>query len=205
MPVDSPDLFDAPRAISPPDAELVLYPGFDPGNDPYDLLRELIQQTPWRADAITLFGKRHPQPRLHAWYGDAGCAYRYSGLRLEPLPWTPTLERLRRQVEQAAGGEFNSVLLNYYRHERDSMGMHADDEPELGPRPLIASLSLGATRTLLLRHRTRHDLKTLRLPLPHGSLLVMGGETQQHWKHGINKERRPLGPRVNLTFRKILR
>jgi alkylated DNA repair dioxygenase AlkB len=97
------------------------------------------------------------------------------------------------------------VLLNYYRDHRDSMGMHSDDEPELGPRPAIASVSLGHQRTFILKHRTRKELERVTLPLESGSLLLMKGDTQRHWKHGIDKERRPCGPRINLTFRQILR
>jgi alkylated DNA repair dioxygenase AlkB len=110
---------------------------------------------------------------------------------------------IKSPVEAIAGDKFNSVLLNYYRDHRDSMGMHSDDERELGKLPLIASLSLGGERTFILKHKTRKDLKPVRLKLASGSLLLMKGETQRHWKHGIEKETRPCGPRVNLTFRRI--
>jgi alkylated DNA repair dioxygenase AlkB len=121
------------------------------------------------------------------------------------LPWTETLQDIRRAVEAAAGASFNSVFLNYYRDHRDSMGFHSDDEPELGKEPTIASLSLGETRTLTLKHRRRKDREPVRLLLESGSLLVMKGETQRNWKHGIAKQSRPCGPRVNLTFRQSLR
>jgi alkylated DNA repair dioxygenase AlkB len=193
---------DGPQAIPLPDGELWLYPDFAAGDA--DSLPMLIAETPWRSDTIQLFGKRYLQPRLTAWYGDPGCRYTYSRLRLEPLPWTPLLARFRDRVGAAADAPFNSVLLNYYRDERDSMGMHADDEPELGPAPVIASVSLGERRNLVLRHRHDRSVDSLRLPLEHGSLLIMRGATQRNWKHGIEKERRPCGPRVNLTFRQIL-
>lgn len=164
---------------------------------------DLLSQTHWRQESITLWGKRYQQPRLIAWHGSPGASYRYSGTTLQPLPWTPTLLQLRRLVEDQTGSPFNSVLLNYYRDQSDSMGMHADDEPELGPRPVIASLSLGEERTLVFKHRRRRDLPPLRLALPPGSLLVMSGDTQANWKHGIAKLRRPCGPRLNLTFRYI--
>ena len=160
----------------------------------------LLAETPWRAETVVVFGKRHLQPRLTAWYGDA--SYTYSGLRLEPLPWTPLLLELRAAVEAACGQRFNSVLLNLYRNERDSMGMHSDDEPELGPGPVIASLSFGSTRTLILRHK--RNKQTLRLPLTDGSLLRMAGATQENWLHGINKSTRSLGARINLTFRYVV-
>ncbi len=169
-----------------------------------DCLEQLIAQTPWRQDPITLFGKTHLQPRLHAWYGDLNARYSYSGLALEPLAWTPLLAAIKSQVESICGAGFNSVLLNYYRDHQDGMGMHADDEPELGPTPVIASLSLGAQRPLRFKHRHDRSVESVKLPLAHGSLLVMAGETQRHWHHGMAKQARPCGPRVNLTFRKIL-
>lgn len=169
------------------------------------LLRKLIEQTPWRAEEITVWGKRHVQPRLTAWYGDAGSRYRYSGLDLEPLPWTDTLQAIREAVETVAGTTFNSVLLNYYRNHRDSMGFHSDDEPELGAEPVIGSLSLGARRMFTLKHRRGKDVAPVRIALESGSLLVMRGITQRNWKHGIAKQARPCGARVNLTFRRIHR
>jgi alkylated DNA repair dioxygenase AlkB len=117
------------------------------------------------------------------------------------LPFTPLLQAIRAAVENATGCRFNSVLLNYYRNERDSMGMHSDDEPELGPEPAIASVSFGSTRTFVLRHK--RTKRTLKLDLTDGSVLLMAGQLQKHWLHGINKLARPLGARVNLTFRYI--
>lgn len=190
-------------AIPLPDADLSYMASMNLPAPADALLRELIDQTPWRAEDIVVWGKTYRQPRLIAWYGDRGRSYTYSGIRWEPLPWTDLLASIRRQVEHAAKAEFNSVLLNYYRDQRDSMGMHSDDEPELGDRPAIASLSLGHERTLILKHRTRKDLKRVKLPLQSGSLLLMKGDTQRYWKHGIDKERRPCGPRINLTFRRI--
>lgn len=175
----------------------------DLGADPDLILKELIEQIPWRTETINLMGKEYRQPRLAAWFGDAGASYTYSGLSLEPLPWTDLLSRLRGRVEALAGASFNSVLLNYYRNHRDSMGMHSDDEPELGQNPTIASVSLGERRTLVLKHKFRKELKPVHLPLDSGSLLLMKGATQHNWKHGINKVSSPCGPRVNLTFRRI--
>jgi alkylated DNA repair dioxygenase AlkB len=120
------------------------------------------------------------------------------------LPWTPLLAKLRRRVEDAAETRFNSVLLNYYRDHDDRMGLHSDDEPELGKNPIIGSLSLGAERTFVLRHKKRRDLRPFRMRLASGSLLLMKGETQHRWKHGLEREPRACGPRVNLTFRRII-
>ena len=183
------------------DADLLLWQRVDLGR-PYDvLLQTIIDDTAWRQEEITVYGKPYLQPRLSAWYGDL--AYSYSGIRLEPLPWTPTLLDIKFRVETLVKHNFNSVLLNCYRDQHDSMGMHSDDERELGPEPAIASLSLGEERTFLLRHKSRKDLKTVKLALSAGSLLLMQGQTQQYWRHGINKERQVCAPRVNLTFRTI--
>lgn len=164
------------------------------------VLARLIAETAWREESVIVYGKRHLQPRLSAWHGDK--AYRYSGLSLAPLPFTPLLDTLRQAAEAVTGREYNSVLLNYYRDGRDSMGMHSDDEAELGAEPAIASLSFGATRPFVLRHKITKE--TLRLPLTDGSLLFMAGAMQANWMHGINKTARPVGPRVNLTFRNIV-
>ena len=183
------DLFKAALAeqIALPGARLSFWPGVDWGREPQALLVELIESTPWREQDITLFGKTYRQPRLLAWYGDPGASYAYSGTRYQPLAWTATLQDLRERVEQLTGERFNSVLLNYYRDGRDSMGLHADDEPELGEQPAIASLSLGAPRRFVMKSRRRDGPPGLRLDLLDGSLLLMAGTTQANWKHGINK------------------
>lgn len=197
------DLFTSSNSLIPipiPDGELLWLEQLPLRLDNDDIMARLVAETAWRAESIVLWGKQHPQPRLTAWHGDA--RYSYSGLDLEPLPFTPLLRDIRQAVEIATGLSFNSVLLNYYRNERDSMGMHSDDEPELGPEPAIASVSFGATRTFILRHRW--SKQTVKLDLTNGSLLLMRGKTQHFWLHGINKSARQIGPRLNLTFRKII-
>ncbi len=193
---------EGPERLPFADGELLFWPRVDLGDDDDALLQQLIAGCDWRQQRITVYGKSYLQPRLSAWYGDRG--YRYSGIRLEPSPWTAKLAALKRRVEDLTGTDYNSVLLNYYRDQDDSMGMHADDERDLGERPAIASLSLGATRELRLRHRQDRDRPTIRLALPSGSLLLMRGETQRYWKHGIARQRKPCGARINLTFRKIV-
>ena len=196
------DLFSSSATLTPipiEDGELAFLSQLDIGLGNEEALARLIAETEWRAESITLWGKQHPQPRLTAWQGDK--AYTYSGLTLAPLQFTPLVLAIKNAVELATGRQFNSVLLNYYRDERDSMGMHSDDEAELGPEPAIASVSFGAVRTFVLRHKSAK--RTLKLDLTSGSMLLMGGATQHHWQHGISKLARPLGPRVNLTFRYI--
>src|SRR5260221_2436477 len=173
------------------------------GRAPDTIVRQLIAEIPWRQENILVWGKLYSQPRLVAWYGDSGSDYTYSGIKLTPIPWTDLLLDIKNRVETVTATSFNSVLLNYYRDNRDSMGFHSDDEPELGARPVIASLSLGEVRTLILKHRLNKLVKPVRLRLTSGSLLLMKGETQRYWSHGIAKESRPCGPRINLTFRRI--
>lgn len=163
------------------------------------LLATLLAAPFWRQEQITLFGRQVAQPRLSAWMGDPGAVYTYSGLTLAPIPWTPEVQALRRRL-----GDFDSVLLNLYRDGRDAMGFHADDEPELGPEPTIASVSLGAARRFLLKPR-RAGVEARELSLTHGSLLVMSGSSQRDWVHGVPREAKVTSPRVNLTFRRIHR
>jgi alkylated DNA repair dioxygenase AlkB len=168
------------------------------------ILQSLIADVRWRSEEVVVWGRKMPQPRLVAWYGDAGRRYSYSGIQLDPLPWTPMLLDIKARVEETVSSTFNSVLLNYYRDNRDSMGFHSDDEPELGDRPVIASLSLGEERTFILKHKKSKVAKPIRLRLASGSVLLMSGVTQRYWQHGIPKESRPCGPRINLTFRTIV-
>jgi alkylated DNA repair dioxygenase AlkB len=166
-----------------------------------DAFAALTAEIAWSQDSMVMYGRRVAFPRLTAWYGDPGAAYTYSGVRNEPRAWTPLLTGLRDRVAAAVGARFNSVLLNRYRGGADGMGWHADDERELGPEPVIASLSLGAVRTFELRHRT--DRERIALPLASGSLLVMSGATQRHWLHRVPKDARAAGARINLTFRLV--
>ena len=185
-----------------PDADVSYLNDLDLGLPPEVALHRLIADVPWRQENIVVWNKVYLQPRLIASYGDRDTDYTYSGLTLSPLPWTDLLLEIKRRVENVAEASFNSVLLNYYRDNRDSMGFHSDDEPELGP--VIASLSLGEERTFVLKHKLNKSAKPVRLKLASGSLLLMKGETQRNWKHGIAKLTRPCGPRVNLTFRRIV-
>ncbi len=165
------------------------------------LLDTLIRTISWRNETATIVGKRIPLPRLTAWHGDK--PYRYSGITHDPAPWTPALLELKTIAETTAQTGFNSVLLNLYRNGRDSMSWHADDERELGPDPVIASISLGGTRKFQMRHK-RDKNKKVEILLTHGSCLVMAGGMQSHWLHQIPKTARPAQPRINLTFRRIV-
>lgn len=168
-----------------------------------ELFEDLATTASWQQQRLRLFGREQLTPRLAAWYGDAGARYRYSGLSLEPLPWLPSLQALRERLQRVLAVPFNSVLLNWYRDGRDSMGLHADDEPELGLQPVIAAVTLGAERPLLFRPRDP-ALKPLRLPLADGSLLVMAGDCQRCWRHELPKSRHQLAGRISLTYRQVL-
>lgn len=164
------------------------------------LLAALQGEIAWRQEVATIMGRKVPIPRLTAWHGEAG--YVYSGIAMAPAPWTPALVDLKACAEHHAGQGFNSALLNFYRDGRDSVAWHADNEPGLGRDPVIASLSLGAVRRFHLKHRRSGE--RLSLDLGHGSCLVMAGATQHHWLHQVPKTARPVGPRINLTFRRMV-
>ncbi len=191
-----------PPPLQLPDADILFYPCLIDEQESDRLFTELIQTIGWRQDSITIYGRSIPQPRLTAWYGDPGKSYSYSGITMFPTPWTSTLLDLKASVEALSGVVFNSVLLNLYRNGNDSMGWHSDDEPELGQNPIIGSLSLGATRRFLLRHKHQKALKS-KLDLTSGSLLLMQGTTQHYWQHQVPKTKRLVSPRINLTFRVI--
>jgi len=166
----------------------------------------LAAELPLRGDTFRRFGRSVRVPRLVSWHGDPGCEYRYSGQTYEPAPWTPGLAVIRARLAERTEIPWNAVLANYYRDGRDSVGWHADDERERGPTRddvAIASLSLGATRRFVLRHRESGERREF--ALTDGSLLVMRGRTQRHWRHALPKTAAPVGPRLNLTFRVIAR
>ena len=193
-------------ALSPcelSEADVALDPAWLGGGDANRLLEALLHDVPWETHRLRLFGREVASPRLSCWIGDAHARYRYSGTSFEPRPWPACLLPVRERLAQELGVDFNSVLANRYRDGRDGMGWHRDDEPELGARPVIASLSLGAVRRFVLKS-TDPSGPRLALDLPHGSLLVMGGDTQARYRHALPKTRRPVGERVNLTFRRIL-
>jgi alkylated DNA repair dioxygenase AlkB len=167
-----------------------------------DLTATLAAELCWEQRSIVMFGRAVMQPRLIAWGGER--AYRYSGQTLELRPLSATLSALRKRVAAAAGASFNHVLVNRYRDGTDSMGFHADDEPELGRDPVLASLSLGVTRRFVLAAKTGPKRRQT-IELEHGSLLIMGGALQHHYRHAVPKQRRVTGERLNLTFRRLLR
>lgn len=189
---------DSPEWISLPQGRLLWWPNaFLSEADVW--LEQLQAGIPWQQHRLQLFGREHDEPRLSCWMGETG--YRYSGKRREPVPWHPLVNEIRKQVQTICEQPFNGVLLNLYRHGQDSMGWHADNEPELGPNPVIASVSLGATRRFQLRHNNGERRQLL---LSHGSLLVMAGEMQHHWQHALPRTAAVDSARINLTFRYLV-
>lgn len=188
-----------PRELLPYDGSAVFHDWVLGEQSHLDVLSRLVETVDWEQRHLVMFGKEVAEPRLSAWYGDE--SYTYSGVTLDPRPLTPELDELRVLCQNLAESRFNSVLVNLYRGGDDSMGWHADDEPELGPSPVIASLSLGATRRFRFRHRQTRTI--VEHDLTGGSLLVMSGVCQSAWMHAIPKQKRVTDARINLTFRWI--
>jgi len=164
----------------------------------------LVTNIPWRQDMLMIAGKEIPVPRLQCWMGNPRARYGYSGLQLTPIGWSDNVLSIRRSVQSLTGIKFNSVLLNYYRDGKDSVSWHSDDEPELGLKPIIASVSFGAERIFQLRHKIRKDLPKYCIVLRNGSVLLMGDTLQSNWIHQLPKVRGLSEPRINLTFRNVI-
>ena len=164
-------------------------------------LTRLISDIHWKQESMKMYGKEIPFPRLTSWYGDQDKPYSFSGITLQPHPWSPGLLKVKNDIEPIAKVSFNSVLLNRYRDGSDSISWHTDAEKELGENPVIASVNFGAERKFQLKHKDTNE--RIDIVLQHGSLLIMQGELQHFWKHQIPKTKKPLGERVNLTFRVI--
>lgn len=191
-----------PIVLNLSDAEIIYYPHFFDKKEADAIFDELTNEIPWQQDDIKVFGKIHPQPRLTALFGNEGKPYSYSNIKMQPHPWNLLLQKIKSHIESVTDTNFTTVLLNQYRDGKDSNGWHADNEKELGTNPVIASVSFGAERTFQLKHNTDKSLKKS-IVLEHGSLLLMKGRTQHFWKHQIPKTSKPIGSRINLTFRYI--
>lgn len=187
------------QSLPLPGGELSLWPKWLARDEADALFDALHATTAWEVHRIRIFAREVDSPRLSCWIGDKDATYVYSRTRFEPHPWTPALAALRDRVEQACDARFNSVLANLYRNGLDSMGWHSDNEPELGPQPVIASLSLGAARRFRLKPRVAGHI--VGMELGHGSLLRMAGDTQRLYLHDLPKTSADVGPRLNLTFR----
>lgn len=186
-----------------PDCELELRKGWLTQDEADALFEELVRDVEWETKKLWMFGKWIDQPRLTAFYGDAGKKYHYTGSDWQAKQWLPGMEMVRDRIKSEYGMEMNSVLCNHYRNGSDSVGWHTDGGGADGLNPQIFSLSLGAARDFQIKHNTlaSHSLRTIKLG--HGSLLYMGGTMQSHWKHQVPKVVSS-GPRINLTFRAVV-
>lgn len=189
-------------AINYKGLEIISYEKFINTSDADRIFSSALNEIPWETSTIKMYGKEVPIPRLQCWIGDPGCEYAYSGKSLQRYDFFEPLIEIRSLIQNQLGIYFNSVLANLYRDGNDSMGFHADDEPELGSNPVIASLSLGAERPLVFQNKDKTETKTF--DQPHGSLMLMQGVTQSAWKHGIRKSKKISEPRINFTFRNII-
>ena len=212
--------------IAANNAELWFYPNFIKSGQSRKLFEYLHTAISWQQDSLSMYGKLVDIPRLQAWFGESNAQYAYSGLTLAPKPWLPVLEKMKNTLNEqcndivthssdvpfndvaannnhlnAQNVNFNSMMANCYRDNNDAVAWHSDDEPELGKQPVIASVSLGATRIFKLKHKVSGE--KLDIPLTSGSLLIMAGETQHCWQHAILRSKKAIAPRINLTFREI--
>ena len=196
------NLFAEEQKIQLPNSTIKYFPNFLDSEETsfyFDVFKHTIL---WQQDDIKVFGKTYPQPRLTALYGNNGKPYSYSNITMQSHEFTKELLKIKKQIETKTTATFTTCLLNRYRDGKDSNGWHADNEKELGTNPIIASITLGQERFFHLKHRTRKELKH-KILLENGSLLLMQGETQHHWLHQIPKTAKPIGERINLTFRVI--
>ncbi|WP_224746471.1 alpha-ketoglutarate-dependent dioxygenase AlkB family protein [Mucilaginibacter rigui] len=194
--------FDNAQGLKLPTELMDYLPNTFTRQESADLMQKLKATIQWKQETIQMYGKLLNTPRLTAWYGENSKTYAFSGKKYDPHPWTPELLFIKQRIEQAAGMAFNSVLLNDYRNGSDSVAWHADDEPELGINPIIASVSFGQARRFDVRHKKDHKLK-YSVELENGSLLIMKGDLQHHWEHQVPKSAKALNERINLTFRVI--
>jgi len=190
------------KNILPHDGELYLVKRFYQQVEADQLFAILLQGLAWQQESIHLYGRWLKVPRLMCWYGDKQTQYKYSGVNHLPLPWTKALLSIKQKIELLYPCQFNCVMANLYRNGDDSMGCHADNEKELGSKPLIASLSLGEQRLLKFRHQ--NSKQVFNVVLRHGDLLIMAGEIQQNWRHELPKTKKRVGERINLTFRRVI-
>lgn len=199
------DLFEqldgTPANLLPHDGTLLYYGPLFSAREADVLFRRLMQEVPWQHDEVTVMGKRIVTRRKYSWHGDKAWSYEYSGAVKTARPWVPVLLELKQRVEDISGAGYNSCLLNLYHSGQEGMSWHTDNEKELVPRAAITSLSFGAQRRFLLRHKGTGQ--TLEKTLEHGSLLVMKNEIQQHWLHSVPVMAKVTSPRISLTFRSM--
>ena len=197
------DLFnsDPSTNILPFDGEAIYYGPVIPAELADQYYQTLFDDIEWRNDEAFIFGKRFVTKRKVAWYGEKPFPYRYSNATKIALPWTETLQKIKSKIEEVSGETYNSCLLNLYHTGEEGMGWHSDGEKELKKQGAIASVTLGAERKFAFKHK--ETKVTHSVILQNGSLLVMKGACQEHWKHRLPPTKKVKTARVNLTFRTI--
>ncbi len=189
--------------LLPCDGEVNYYGPVFQGAESDAYLHMLLNNIMWKPDEAVIMGRHIFTKRKVAWYADKPFEYTYSKITRRALPWTEALLELKESVEFATGEHFNSCLLNLYHDGSEGMAWHSDAEKNLKENGAIGSLSFGAERKFSFKHKK--DKKTVSLTLHHGSLVVMKGKTQANWLHRLPPTRTVDSPRVNLTFRTIVR
>jgi alkylated DNA repair dioxygenase AlkB len=200
--MNTPSLFSDKRELLPFDGSAFLIPRFFESTQTTQLFQQIMDETHWEMPEMVMFGKKYSQAGLSTWFTNTNVSYVYSGITRTPHAMTLVLQEVMDQCSLASGAEYNSVLVNLYRDGNDSVSWHSDNEEINGSEPTIASVSLGATRRFDLRHK--ESGKTVRVDLEDGSLLVMSGLSQHCWVHQIAKTKTKVGPRINLTFRRVI-
>ena len=200
--MSTPSLFSDKRELLPFDGSALLIPHFISAVESARLFAQLNEETPWEMPEMVMFGKKYPQAGFSTWFTNTNVSYVYSGITRTPHAMTPVLHDVMGRCALVSGAEYNSVLVNLYRDGNDSVSWHSDNEEINGSEPTIASVSLGATRRFDLRHKESGE--TVRVDLEDGSLLVMSGLSQHCWVHQIAKTKSKVGPRINLTFRRVV-
>jgi|TARA_B110000211_G_scaffold48848_1_gene53085 alkylated DNA repair dioxygenase AlkB len=199
------DLFNSEKKsvelVEIQDGEYIYIPDFYSGNKANVYLKALMEKIEWKQESMNMYGKQILFPRLTSWYGESDKPYSFSGITLNPHPWSEELIKIKKDIEPLSHVKFNSVLLNRYRNGNDSISWHTDAEKELGVNPVIASVNFGAERTFQLKHiETKERIDII---LKHGSLLIMKGKLQHFWQHQVPKTKKIKTERINLTFRVI--
>lgn len=200
--MSTPSLFSDRRELLPFDGSALLVPKFFAPEQTAQMFQQILNETLWEMPEMVMFGKKYPQAGLSTWFTNTNVSYVYSGIARTPHAMTPVLKEVMEQCSLASGAEFNSVLVNLYRDGNDSVSWHSDNEEINGSEPTIASVSLGDTRRFDLRHKESGE--TVRVDLEDGSLLVMSGLSQHCWVHQIAKTKMKVGPRINLTYRRVI-
>ena len=200
--MSTPSLFSDKRELLPFDGSALLIPKFFEPKQTAQMFQQIMDETPWEMPEMVMFGKKYSQAGLSTWFTNTNVSYVYSGITRTPHAMTLVLQAVMDQCTLASGAEYNSVLVNLYRDGNDSVSWHSDNEEINGSEPTIASVSLGATRRFDLRHKESGE--TVRVDLEDGSLLVMSGLSQHCWVHQIAKTKTKVGPRINLTYRRVI-